>query len=730
MITRVPADPPSASGKFAQPMNMQRFFFLPFSLLLMTSAINHLEAQDTITGQLDLDRFVNTGLPYNAPDFNWIRQEYFGPAIREGMRRQLQEIKTITADPAAPSFENTIEAMERSGQLLGRARSVMNSLVAAHTNPELQELRAELAPELAAHSDAINMDQQLFDRVKKVYDHREEMGLDPVSKYLVERRYISFVRGGALLDPASKERMKAINEELSKLSTRFSDNVLAETNASAVVVDDVEQLDGLSEIEIAAAAEAAEARDMKGKWLIVLSNTTQQPVLASLTDRALRERIYNASVTRNSRGNEFDNRSIVSRTAKLRAEKAALLGYSDHASYVLDDQMAKTPVAALDLLTSMVPAATRNAKAEATKLQQLIDQQVGGFQLQPWDWDFYAEQVRKAEFDLDEAAIKPYLVLDSVLINGVFFSAEKLFGITFKPRTDIPVYHPDVRVWEVIDHDGKGIGLFYGDFFKRDSKRGGAWMSSYIGQSDLLGTQPLITNTCNYTKPAEGEPALLAWDDVRTLFHEFGHALHGMLSDVRYPYFSGTSVPRDLVEFPSQFQENWMLHPEVFANFAKHYKTNEPMPAAMADKLVKSTRFNQGYATTEYLAAALLDLEWHMLPVGKELIADPLKFETDALKKHSIDLATVPPRYRTPYFSHIWSGGYSAGYYAYLWSEVLEADAYEWFKANGGLSRENGDRYRATVLSTGGSREPGTLYRDLTGREPSAQPLLKKRGLD
>jgi peptidyl-dipeptidase Dcp len=697
-------------------------------LLIMSTACTSPEPEATTTA-IDFDRFVNTGLPYNAPDFNWIKQEYFQPAIEEGMRRQKEEVEAIATSTEAPTFGNTIEALEKSGRLLGRASSVMYQLVSAHTNDELQKIRAELSPKLAAHSDAIAMDERLFARIKALYDQREELGLDAVQKRLVERRYTAFVRGGALLDEAGKSRLKAINEELSKLSTAFSDNVLAETNSGAVVVNDVTRLDGLSDTEIAAAADAAKAKGMDGKWLLTLSNTTQQPVLASLKDRALREQVYKASIARGSQGNAHDNLKGVARQAKLRAERAQLLGYPNHAAYVLADEMAGTPQAALDLLTGMVPAAVKNARNEATKLQRMIDHQGGGFQLAPWDWDFYAEQVRKAEYDLDEAAIKPYLVLDSVLKNGVFHSAEVLFGISFQERTDLPVYHPDVRVWEVFDAEGKGIGLFYGDFFARDSKQGGAWMSSFVDQSFLLDELPVITNTCNYAKPPAGEPALITWDDVRTLFHEFGHGLHGMLSRVQHPYFSGTNVPRDFVEFPSQFQENFMLEPTVFARYARHHKTNEPMPQALADKLLASTRFNQGYATTEYLAAALLDLEWHMLSAATPEVADPLAFEAEALRKHGIALDVVPPRYRTPYFSHIWGGGYSAGYYAYLWSEVLEADAYAWMKANGGMTRENGMRYRELVLATGGSRDGKELFRELTGREPRVEPLLRKRGL-
>lgn len=705
------------------------------TILLMSTACSTPEPEAKTTS-LDFDRFITTGLPYNAPDFNWVEQDNFKPAIEEGMRRQLAEVEAIVTNPDPATFGNTIEALERSGQLLSRASSVMYSLVGAHTNEGLQKLRAELSPKLSAHSDAISMDERLFARIKALYDQREELGLDPVEKRLVERRYTAFVRGGALLDEAGKTKLKTINEELSKLSTQFSDNVLAATNGGAVVVDDVARLEGLSEAGIAAAADAAKAKDMEGKWLLTLSNTTQQPVLASLKDRSLREEIYKASISRCSQDGAQDNLKGVARQAKLRAQRAQLLGYPNHAAFVLADEMAGTPEAALDLLTGMVPAAVKNAKAEAAKLQAMMDkdQSASGDDMQrkvlmPWDWDFYAEQVRKAEYDLDEAAIKPYLVLDSVLKNGVFFSAEKLFGITFKERNDIPVYHPDVRVWEVFDANGSGIGLFYGDFFARESKQGGAWMSSYVDQSFLLDELPVITNTCNYAKPAAGEPALIGWDDVRTLFHEFGHGVHGMLSRVKHPYFSGTNVPRDFVEFPSQFQENFMLEPTVFANYTRHYKTNEPMPKAMADKLLASTRFNQGYATTEYLAAALLDLHWHMLSADVPEVSDPLAFEAEALKKYGIALDEVPPRYRTPYFSHIWGGGYSAGYYAYLWSEVLEADAYAWMTQNGGMTSDNGMRYRELVLATGGSRDGKALYRELTGREPKVQPLLKKRGL-
>jgi len=672
--------------------------------------------------------FLHTGLPYDAPALDRITHDDLRPAITQGMTEHLSEVRAIVDNAEPPTFGNTVEALERSGQLLSRSAGVLFNLVSAHSNEHLLKLRAEVAPKLAAHRDAINLDPKLFARIKALYDQRAALDLDHVSLRLLERYHNDLVRGGALLDAEGKKRFSALNEEESHLTTQFQDNLLAETNDSAVVVEERARLEGLTEDEIQAAAEAAKERKLEGKWLIPLVNTTQQPVLAQLKDRSLREQVYKASIARNSRGNAYDNTKLILRLAQLRAEKAQLLGYADHASFVLADQMARNPEKAEELVKGMVPAATANARKEAAKLQALIDRQGGGFKLEPWDWDFYAEQVRRAEYELDEAALKPYLDLERVLHDGVFFAAERLYGITFVLRTDIPAYHKDVRVWEIIDADGKGFGLFYGDFYARDSKQGGAWMSGFVDQSELLHNDPVITNTCNYAAPVGDMPCLLSWDHVITLFHEFGHALHGMLSKVRHPYFSGTNTPRDFVEFPSQFNENWALEPTVFANYAKHHRTGEPMPAALVDRLRRSNRFNQGYATTEYLAAALLDLEWHQLKAG-QVVEDVHAFEQDALERNGIALAQVPPRYRTAYFSHIWGGGYSAGYYAYLWSEVLEADAFAWFNEHGGMTRANGDKHRATVLSQGGSREGSDMYRDLTGREPRVEPLLVKRGL-
>jgi peptidyl-dipeptidase Dcp len=554
------------------------------------------------------------------------------------------------------------------------------------------------------------------------------MAREPVDARLLERYYQRFVRAGAMLDDAGKEQMKKLNGEEANLTTKFEDNIQKDRSASAIIVDDVKQLDGMPQEAIDAAAAAAKAKGQEGKWLIDLRNTTTQPVLAELKDRATRERVFKASVARNGHGGEFDNRTIIARLAQLRAQKAKLLGFPSWAHFVMDDQMAKSPDRALKLMADMAPAAAANAKKEAAKLQELVDKQGGGFTVAAWDWDLYAEQVRKAEYDLDEAAVKPYLEFETVLQNGVFFAAHELFGLSFKERKDLPVYHPDVRVFDIIDTNGTVMGLFYGDYYARDNKNGGAWMSSFVDQSSLLGQRPVITQNCNYVKPAAGQPCLLSWDDVTTLFHEFGHALHGMLSDQKYPKFSGTATATDFVEFPSQVNENWAMVPHVFNNYAKHYKTGEVMPEVLSEKLRKASKFNQGYMTTEYLAAALLDLEWHSLSADAPLVTDVDAFEKAALQKYGLDIAMVPPRYRSCYFSHAWTG-YAANYYAYLWSEVMDADAYAWFNENGGLTRANGNKFRAAILSQGGSKPEDQLYRDLTGRDPRVEPLLVKRGL-
>jgi peptidyl-dipeptidase Dcp len=667
-------------------------------------------------------------LQYQAPPFDRIRDADYQPAIEQGMQENLDEIGKIASQDSAPTFANTIEAMERSGVLLTRVLKVFFAMTQANTDDTLQKVQAEEAPKLAAHHDAIYLDPKLFQRVKTLYDGRDRLGLDAEQKFLLERYHRDFVRAGANLDDANKATLRALNKEESTLTTEFQNRLLAATNAGAVVVESRAELEGLSDGDLAAAAEAAKARKLPGKWVLELKNTTQQPLLASLRNRALRERLLTASMTRASRGDSNDTRALVVRLAQLRADKAKLLGYPTYAAYALADQMAGKPGTAEKLMTDMVPAATGKARGEAAKMQALIDRQQGGFTLAAWDWELYAEQVRKAEYDLDDAAVRPYFELDRVLKDGVFFAAGKLYGLTFKERKDLPVYQPDVRAFEVFDADGKSLALWYADYFARPSKSGGAWEDTFVDQAGLLGTRPVVFNVANFTKPAPGQPALLTFDDVKTMFHEFGHALHAMFSSVRYPTVAGTNVPRDFVEFPSQFNEHWALEPAVFASYARHYRTGEAMPAALVEKIRKSRTFNQGYATTEYLAAALLDLAWHTLPPGAPK-QEAGSFESLALQRFRVDLPEVPPRYRTPYFAHIWEGGYAAGYYAYLWSEVLDHDAYYWFVEHGGMTRSNGQRFRDMVLSKGGTLEAAAMYRAFRGRDPSVEPLLIERGL-
>jgi peptidyl-dipeptidase Dcp len=672
--------------------------------------------------------FVPSGLPFQAPPFDKIKDTHYQPAIEEGMRRQIAEVRTIADDAAPATFANTFEALERSGVLLTRASSAFFAMTSANTNPTLQAAEEALAPKLAEHSDSIHLDPKLFARVKSVYDQRDTLGLTPEQKTVVEHTYDSFVRAGAQLSDADKAELRTLNSEESSLTTAFGTKLLAAGNAGGVFVTDKAKLDGMDEGAIAAAADAAKAAGKDGQWLLSLQNTTQQPSLGSLKDRALREQLMAASLGRAEKGDGNDTRATIQRLAELRARKAQLLGFPNYAAYSIADQMAGTPEVALKLLTDTVPAATARARAELAKIQGVVDAQKGGFTAGAADWDFYAEQVRKAEFDLDESQIKPYFELDRVLKDGVFFAAHELYGITAKERKDIPVYHPDVRVFDIMDADGKQLALFYLDPFKRESKQGGAWMGNFVEQNGLTGDIPVVYNVENFTKPAAGQPALLSFDDVTTLFHEFGHALHGFFSKTQYPSVAGTNVPRDFVEFPSQFNEHWALDPKVFANYAKHHQTGEAMPQALVDKIVKARTFNQGYATTEYLSAALLDLAWHLQPAGAGK-QDVDAFEKQALAKYKVDLAAVPPRYRTSYFSHIWGGGYAAGYYAYFGAEVLDHDAFQWFRENGGLTRENGQIFRDKVLSIGHSRDLATAYREFRGKDPSVEPLLEHRGL-
>jgi peptidyl-dipeptidase Dcp len=673
--------------------------------------------------------FANASpLFYQAPPFDKIRNEDYGPALEEGMRVQIAEVERIAADSAAPTFDNTIVALEKTGAMLIRANYAFQAITQANTNDTLQRLQTEIAPKLAAHSDAIHMNAALFAKIKTLHDRRATLGLDSVQVFLVERYYKDFVRAGALLADSDKTKLRAVNEEESKLSTDFQNRLLAATKAGGLVVSSRNELAGLSDAGIAAAAEAAKTRKLDGKWVLPLQNTTQQPSQASLADRSVREKLFRASTTRTEHGDSNDTRALVLRLAQLRADRAKLLGFPNLAAFVLDDQMAKTPDKAITLLTDMVPAIRNKASGEAKAMEALVAKNKSDLKLEPWDWQFFAEAVRKAQYDFDESQLKPYFELDRVLRDGVFFAAHELYGLTFKERKDIPVYHPDVRVFEVFDADGSPMALWYCDYFKRDNKIGGAWENAFVDGTGLLKTKPVIYNVANFTKPAAGQPALLTFDDVTTMFHEFGHALHAMLTHVEYPRLTGTNVPTDFVEFPSQFNEHWALYPSVLANYAKHYQTGKPMPAALVEKLKKARTFNQGFAMGELVQAMLLDMAWHTLPPGEKQ-ADVDAFETAALTRFNVEMPLIPPRYRSSYFAHIWSGGYSANYYAYMWSEVLDDDAYAWFTEHGGLTRANGQRLRDMILSRGGTDDVGVLYRKFRGRDPEVGPLLVQRGL-
>ncbi|MEO7052047.1 MAG: M3 family metallopeptidase [Rhodanobacter sp.] len=678
--------------------------------------------------------FVESTLPLHYPAFDRIKDADFAPGFDRGMADQLKQVDVVTGHAEAPTFDNTLVAMERSGQILQRTSTVFFSLVGMENNDARKAIQAEYAPRLSAHRDAITLNPALFARIQKLYDTRASLGLDAEGVRLVERYHTDFARAGAKLSAADKAHLKEINGELAKLGTKFNQNVLAEVNDSALVVDSRAELAGLTDTQIDAAAAAAKAKGMDGKYVIALLNTTGQPPLSQLENRALRERLFKASVVRGSRDNAYDNTAAVSQVMKLRAEKAKMLGYPTWAAYVLADETTKTPEAVNAMLGKLAPPAVANAKHEGAALQAMIDKAQAAkgeptFQLAPWDWAYYTEKVRADKYNFDESQLKPYLEMKNVLENGVFYAAGQLYGLSFKQRTDLPVYNPHVLVYDVYDADGKQLAIFLADMYARPSKRGGAWMNSYVQQSDLTGNLPIVANHLNITKPASG-PTLLTWDEVNTAFHEFGHALHGMFSNVKYPYFSGTSVPRDFVEFPSQVNEMWADWPSVLANYARHYQSGEAMPQELLDKVLASSKFNQGFATTEYLGSAMLDQSWHQ--AGADQIpeaAGVTAFEAAAAKANGIDYSAVPPRYRTPYFSHI-MGGYAAGYYAYIWSEVLDANTVEWIKAHGGLTRANGDRFRSTLLSRGGSKDALQLFRDFAGHEPQIEPLLKRRGLE
>ena len=668
--------------------------------------------------------YAPSTLPFQAPPFDKIKDSDYQPAIDAGMAMQINEVEAIANNTAPPTFENTIVALERTGQLLSRAMLVFNCVTGANINDELQKVQTYEAPRLAAQQDAIYLNSKLFARVKAIYDQRASLHLDPESLRLVEYDYQQFVKAGANLSDADKAKLKKLNEEESTLENTFQEKLLAAAKAGSFSTTDVKTLAGLTEAQIAAAAEDAKTHG----WRIPLQNTTQQPDLAFLTDRAARQAIFENSWNRAERGDANDTRAVIARLAQLRAEKASLLGFPNYAAWNLTDQMAKNPEAAKKFLDALVPASTARASGEAKDIQALIDAQHGGFKVEPWDWEFYSEQVRKAKYDLNQSEIKPYFELNNVLENGVFYAAHELYGLTFKERKDLPVYQQDVRVFEVFDADAKPLALWYCDYFKRDNKNGGAWMDVLVGQSKLLGQLPVVFNVANFDKPAPGQPALLSFDDVTTMFHEFGHGLHGMFANTVYPSLSGTQVPRDFVEFPSQFNEHWASYPSVFAHYARHYKTGEPMPAELMAKIVKSKTFNEGYDFTEILAASELDLEWHTLPSSAPL-QDPDKFEIEALRRTHLDLSYVPPRYRSSYFLHIWANGYAAGYYAYSWSEMLDDDAFQWFQDHGGLTRSNGDRFRQMVLSRGNTEDLEKMYDTWRGGEPSIEPMLKDRGL-
>ncbi len=674
--------------------------------------------------------FDPSPLFFNYPQFDRIDNAHFLPAFERGMAEQVAEIEAIASQTEAPTFANTIVPLELTGQVLNRVSRVFFSLSGAHTNDAIRALEQQLAPELSAHYDDILLNPDLFARVSALHEQRNALGLDAESIRLLEKHYTDFVRAGAALSPSEQTRLREINAQLALLGTQFSQNVLSEVNEVAIVVDDREALTGMSNAMIQAAADEAESRDMPGQYVVPLLNTSQQPPLAVLQNRELRERILTTSLSRGSRGGEFDNRAIVSDVLSLRAERARMLGYENHAQYILEEQTAGTVAAVNQRLSELIPPAVANARQEAADLQEMIEAEGYDFELQAWDWDFYADKLRAARYEFDANELRPYFELDNVLQRGVFYAAERLYGITFEERFDLPVYQEDVRVFEVFDSVGTTLAIFIADFYARPTKRGGAWMNSYVSQNDLLNTQPVVANHLNITEPPAGEPTLLTYDEVTTMFHEFGHALHGMFSNVQYPYFSGTSVPRDFVEYPSQVNEMWADWPEVLENYAVHYETGEPMPPELLQRFVATQQFNQGYATTEYLAASLVDQALHQLGPDEVPTADELmSFEAQALEQAGIAVPQVPPRYRVTYFSHI-MGGYSAGYYSYIWSEVLDADTVEWFRENGGLLRENGDHFRRTLLSQGGSQDAMTLFRNFRGREPDVTPLLERRGLN
>ncbi len=704
---------------------MKTTAFLSLAVLLTSTAI----AQNSnVTNTSNNPFFLQSTLPYSTEPFDKIKDADYKPAFEEGMKQHLKEIEAIANNTSPATFENTYVAMEKSGQLLTRVNNAFSLVSGANTNDSLQQLQEEIAPQLAAHQDAIYLNTKLFARVQSVYQNRLKLNLDEESRRLADVLYLQFVLNGAKLSDADKAALKKLNEEEASLTARFNNQLLAAAKKGAVVISDSTQLAGLSQSEKDAFAQKAKDNGMTGKWLLPLQNTTQQPVLQSLSNREVRERIFKTSVNRAEQNDSNDTRPTILRIAAIRAQKAKLMGYPSYAAWKLQDQMAATPAAVDDFFAKLVPSVTAKAREEAADIQKVIDEQKGGFALQPWDWNYYAEQVRKARYNMDENEVKPYFELNKVLQDGVFYAANQLYGLTFKERKDLPVYQPDVRVFEVFDADGKSMALFYCDYYKRDNKQGGAWMSNLVGQSYLMKTKPVIYNVCNFTKPAPGKPSLVSFDDVTTMFHEFGHGLHGLFASQKYPTLSGTNTARDFVEFPSQFNEHWALYPSVLKHYAVHYQTGETIPQSLIDKIKKASSFNEGYGLTEAIAAASLDMQWHQLTTDAN-VQNADSFETEALRLTKLNLPQVPPRYHSTYFLHIWSNGYAAGYYAYQWTKMLEEDAYSWFEEHGGLTRANGQRFRNLVLSRGNTMDLNTMFYNFRGHKPDIKPMEKAMGL-
>ena len=672
--------------------------------------------------------YSRSTLPFQTPSFDKIKDADFQPALEEGMRIQLQEILNIANNKQPATFQNTVIALEKSGELLERVRNVFDMYKDGYTSEELQKVAEYIAPKLAAHRDAILLNTKLYKRIETIYTNRAKLKLDKESNRLVEYSYQRFRLSGAMLSEADKNKMKELNGKEAQLTAKFNNQLLQAGKQGALIVDNISDLAGLSQGEIDAASRDAKAKGLTGKFLLPLQNTTQQPALQQLSNRDVRKKFFEASYTRAMKNDSNDTRPTIVPLAKIRSQKATLMGFPNYAAWKLQDQMAKTPLAVQQFFNRLVPAATAKANIEAADIQALIDKQGAGFKLQPWDWNYYAEQVRKEKYDLNDSQIKPYFELSNVLENGVFYAANKLYGLNFIERKDLPVWQPDVRVFEVHDKDNSIIGLFYCDYYKRDNKSGGAWMSNLVNQSKLLNTKPVIYNFCNFTKPAAGQPALISFSDVTTMFHEFGHALHGFFANQTYVSLSGTSVARDFVEFPSQFNEHWALDPMILKHYAIHYMTKEVIPQTLVDKIKKAGTFNQGYKLTEALAASAIDMQWHTI-TASESLKDVDEFEKETLSKTKLNLSAVPPRYRSSYFLHIWYNGYAAGYYAYQWTEMLDDDAYAWFEEHGGLTRANGQRFRDMILSKGNTEDYSTMFRAFRGHDADIKPMQISRGL-